>query len=279
MVDIPKMDNDNTSGAGGDNQPPPQQEGSSAQGGSNTQASTASQRVMGLMSNNKVEAALWLTRISTIVFTVAFILPFLGNPSSCYQRALISNAATSALRLHQRLPNFQLSREFFGLLFLEDSAHYLFYSLIFVSNYPVTMVVVPVFLFALLHAQKYTKQILDAVGPGSMGLVRNLVSKLDTNQQNILRFIACNEIFLMPAIVFMLFMGQASLLLPFIYYRFLTLRYGSRRNPYCRQLFYELRVATESVCASASCPAFIRNLSFKVIGLVAKLAPATQPAQ
>lgn len=28
--------------------------------------------------------------------------------------------------------------------------------------------------------------------------------------------------------------GQGSLLLPFIYYRFLTLRYTSRRNPYCR---------------------------------------------
>ncbi len=65
---------------------------------------------------------------------------FSNNPYVSYQRALLSNAATSALRLHQRLPNFQLSREFFGLLMLEDSAHYLFYSLIFVNSHPVTSI-------------------------------------------------------------------------------------------------------------------------------------------
>lgn len=59
---------------------------------------------------------------------------------SLYQRALIANAATSALRLHQRLPNFQLSREFLGMVMMEDSAHYLFYSLIFIMGYPVTSI-------------------------------------------------------------------------------------------------------------------------------------------
>lgn len=162
------------------------------------------------------------------------------------------------------------------------------------------------------------------MGPNSLMFIRNLLDKLGSNQQNILKFIACNEIFLMPATVFMLFRynlftwiflwpvahnigilnqsehivlwfsflqlwyeqyfsfitstrfhhkwvmvcksswnltllnlissinvfvhfivleiphvfsfysGQGSLLLPFIYYRFLTLRYTSRRNPYCR---------------------------------------------
>lgn len=159
---------------------------------------------------------------------------------------------------------------------------------------------------------------LQSMGPNSLMFVRNLLDKLGSNQQNILKFIACNEIFLMPATVFMLFRysfsawilwdlnlwqlnsfwfpflqlgqsfsfirrtafitfivnvfwhtnhletsplqtyyqdwmyyslfillywqfhifflfsGQGSLLLPFIYYRFLTLRYTSRRNPYCR---------------------------------------------
>lgn len=34
---------------------------------------------------------------------------------------------------------------------------------------------------------------------------------------------------------------------PFIYYHFLTLRYTSRRNPYTRNMFHELRLATETV--------------------------------
>lgn len=57
-----------------------------------------------------------------------------GYPNSYYQKALLSNGVTSALRLHQRVPNFQFSREYLGRLFLEDSAHYLFYSLIFVTG-------------------------------------------------------------------------------------------------------------------------------------------------
>lgn len=63
-----------------------------------------------------------------------------GHPHSYYQKALLSNGVTSALRLHQRVPHFQFSREYFGRLFLEDSAHYLFYSLIFVTGPPVSSI-------------------------------------------------------------------------------------------------------------------------------------------
>lgn len=240
---------------------------------------SAVQRIMGHMSANKIDAALWGTRVLTVFFFISYFIPVFGNnPYSSYQKALLSNAATSALRLHQRLPNFQLNREFFGRLMLEDSAHYLFYSLIFVTGHPVTMVPIPVFAYALLHAQKYTQQLLNAIGPGSVGWLRGLLSKLDNNQVNILRFIACNEIFLMPALVFMIFTGHSSLLLPFIYYRFLTLRYSSRRNPYCRQIFYELRLATESLCSSPKCPGMVRNICYKVISFVSRLAPQVPAA-
>lgn len=112
------------------------------------------------------------------------------------------------------------------------------YSLMFVS-----VSIFPVFLFSLLHATTYTKKVLDvsirkwwlllmtlgqnvwskklpiirgtvvillfdslqSMGPNSLMFVRNLLDKLGSNQQNILKFIACNEIFLMPATVFMLF--------------------------------------------------------------------------
>src|SRR6218665_715997 len=66
-----------------------------------------------------------------------------GHPYSSYQRVLLSNAATSALRLHQRVPNFQLSRAYIASLFLEDSAHYLFYSLIFLTSSPVSSILWP----------------------------------------------------------------------------------------------------------------------------------------
>ncbi|XP_010895522.1 transmembrane protein 33 [Esox lucius] len=227
------------------------------------------------MLANKLETAMWLSRLFTVYCSVMFILPLLGPQAAAnfYQRALLANALTSALRLHQRLPHFQLSRAFLAQALQEDSCHYLLYSLILVNSYPITMSIFPVFLFSLLHATTYTKKVLDAVGPNSLPFVRNFLNKLTANQQNILKFIACNEIFLMPATVFMLFSGQGSLLQPFIYYRFLTLRYTSRRNPYCRTLFSELRILLEHFVMKPTCPAFFRRMCLNSIAFMSRLAP------
>lgn len=218
---------------------------------------------------------MWLSRLFTVYCSVMFILPILGPYAAAnfYQRALLANALTSALRLHQRLPRFQLSRAFLAQALQEDSCHYLLYSLILVNSYPITMSIFPVFLFSVLHATTYTKKVLDSVGPSSLMFIRNLLDKLTSNQQNILKFIACNEIFLMPATVFMLFSGQGSLLLPFIYYRFLTLRYTSRRNPYCRTLFTELRILLEHFIMKPACPAFFRKMCLSSIAFISRLAP------
>ncbi|XP_005093848.1 transmembrane protein 33 [Aplysia californica] len=238
---------------------------------------TQSNPVLAHMMQNKVETTLWFTRIFTVICSVLFLLPiFGGNPYSFYQRALISAAATSALRMHQRLPNVQLNMDFVRRLFSEDSSHYLMYCIIFLNSYPMTMSLIPIFLFALLHACSFTKTVLNLMGPQSMMFVRNAVMKLEAQQVNILRFIASTEIFLMPAIVILVFSGKASFFLPFLYYRFLTLRYSSRRNPYNRTLFSEFRQAVEFLCSKPQCPQFVRNLCFSSIGFISRLAPPIQ---
>ena len=80
------------------------------------------------MLAHKIETGLWLTRLMTVGFTFNYFFPFFpfsGEPISSYYKALMANAATSALRLHQRNPSVQLNRQFFAGLLLEDSAHYL----------------------------------------------------------------------------------------------------------------------------------------------------------
>lgn len=240
--------------------------------GSGQQAGSGS--VLTFMMSKKIESALWATRIFTVVCTFLFFLPIIGgSPYGFYQRALISNAATSALRLHQRLPNFQLNRQFFGMLFAEDSCHYLIYSLVFMNSYPLTMSLIPIFLYALLHACNFTIQILNVMGPQSLQFVRNMITKLKTQETSILRFIACTEIFIFPAVFLMTFTGKCSIFLPVIFYRFLLLRYSSRRNPYCRTLFYELRLTVEYLCNKPQCPAVVRNIFTKAIAFISRLAP------
>jgi hypothetical protein len=249
--------------------------GAGADAGTGTGTASGTGAGGGLMSHllfNKVETGLWLTRLLTVFFGILFILPiFGGDPHSIYQRIFLGAAATSALRLHQRAARpVRLSREFFGSLVLEDSCHYLFYSLIFYHTMAVTLAVIPVVLFALLHSCTFTQSVVDKVGPQALG---NFILKIKSHQQQILRFVACSEIFLMPTTVFLAFTGKGGLILPFFYYRFLTLRYASRRNPYCRTVFYELRISLENVCRSPSCPGFLRSLTNKGIAMISRFAP------
>lgn len=230
--------------------------------------------VINHMSIHKIESLLWFTRMCTVLFTFLYIVPLLGaNPYTCYQRALISNAATSALRLHQRMPTIQLTRMFLSQLLIEDSCHYLFYSLIFLFAQPMTLVLLPVFLFALLHSASFSLALLDKFGGRSGFLGTKLVSLLDHQSRNILRLVAFTEIFLMPLTVFSVFSGRSSLVTPFIYYRFLSLRYASRRNPYTRTVFHELRLVTEYYASKPGCPLFVRNILLKGTFLLSQLAP------
>lgn len=78
---------------------------------------------------------------------------------------LLANAATSALRLHQRMPRLSFTREYLALLLVEDSCHYLFFSLVFLYVNPFILILLPVVLFAILHAASYSLTLLDVSIP------------------------------------------------------------------------------------------------------------------
>ncbi|XP_053643068.1 Krueppel homolog 2 [Cherax quadricarinatus] len=223
---------------------------------------------------HKVDTALWATRALTLIFCISYLIPIFGNPHSSYQKVLMSNAATSALRLHQRIPSVQFSREFFAQLLMEDSAHYLLYSLIFMYTAPITMVLAPIFLFALLHFASYSLGLLDVMGQYNALGSRFLISLVEFQHRNILRGAAFVEIFLMPLCILLLFLGRVNLLTPFVYYRFLTLRYSSRRNPYTRNMFHELRMTMEYTVNKPGIPVFLRTAVNRAIAFISGLAPA-----
>ncbi|XP_071530224.1 transmembrane protein 33 [Panulirus ornatus] len=222
---------------------------------------------------HKVDTALWATRALTLIFCILYLIPVFGNPYSSYQKVLMSNAATSTLRLHQRVPLVQLSREFFAQLLMEDSAHYLLYSIIFMYTSPITMVLAPIFMFALLHFASYSLGLLDVMGQNNALGSRFLISLVEYQHRNILRGAAFVEIFLLPLCIILLFLGRVNLLTPFVYYRFLTLRYSSRRNPYTRNMFYELRVTMEYMVNKPGIPVFLRNAVNRSIVFISGLAP------
>ncbi|CAK1589350.1 unnamed protein product [Parnassius mnemosyne] len=227
---------------------------------------------------NKVDVALWGIRILTVLCTIGYVMPLFNNPVSAFYKALLANAATSALRLHQRIPprEISLSREFLARFFLEDSAHYLFYSLIFMNVAPNLLILTPIFLFALLHAASYSLTILDTLGQNSMWVARLLISLVEFQSRNILRAAALAEIVLFPVVALMALFGYCGLLTPFVYYYFVTWRYASRRNPYTRNTFRELRVLAERGAARPQLPRALASALRAAVQLVCRMAPPTE---
>lgn len=250
--------------------------GDNANNAENTQRPSRSLNFDALKTHvlaHKIDAGLWAIRVLTIIFTLGYFIPIFGSAQNAYHKALIANAATSALRLHQRLGRVEFTRAFLTQLLLEDSCHYLFYSLIFMYVAPVTLVLLPVVLFAILHSASYSLTLLDTLGQNSWWGARLLISLVEFQSRNILRLAAFTEIVLMPMTVILIFMGRAGLLTPFIYYHFLVQRYTSRRNPYTRNMFHELRILFENTAAKPSMPGIVRQLLLAVVNFTCKLAP------
>ncbi len=172
---------------------------------------------------------------------------------------------------------FQLSRVYFANLIIEDSCHYLLYALIFMNNAPVTITLMPVAGFALLHIASYSKTLLTLSGI-QISFLKKAVDAVCAKDKDLMRFVAINEIIMCPTILVMIFAGKCGIFVPFIYYRFICMRYQSRRNPYNRIMFYELRVMVEHYATQPSCPRFVGQCSQHLINLVSRMAPPSTTA-
>ncbi|CAF1079947.1 unnamed protein product [Adineta steineri] len=261
--------NNDTASASSSSPPPPPR--TSTQTPPRSPGSSPS--LINVLMERKTDAVLLLSRLATIFFTLMYILPFFrsnSEPNVYYTKALISSAVTSALRLQQRIPAFQLSREFFFNLIREDSAHYLMYSFLFLSGSPMTIVLIPITTYAILHSCSFLSQILT-----SYPAIKSYLDRITEKHANLLRFVALNEIILMPLLILSIFVARSNLLLIFMYYRFLTLRYTSHRNPYTRTLFYELRQSVEHLVSRPACPPIVGRITRSAISFVNRLAPVT----
>lgn len=252
---------------------------SSSSGSSRPQSNRTAQDTITIsqyVSANLMDCCLLATRLMTLFFTICYLLPFISPvaPDSAYYKAFAAAAATNALRMQQRVGTVSFTREFLARLLLEDSCHYLFYAILFLTSAPVTMALLPISLFAGLHAAAQIVKVLTAIGHGGSSICLRLASLAHQHTTNCLGIIACGEIFLIPVLISMIFVGKASLFVPFVYYRFLTLRYASQRNPSTRQAFAQMRYSLDQVAASPNCPQPVRSLIYSSVGFISRLAPA-----
>ncbi|CAJ0578696.1 unnamed protein product, partial [Mesorhabditis spiculigera] len=229
--------------------------------------------LMDFLKDRTLDSINFALRIVTIFFALSYLLPLASAPvqRKAYFKAFAAAMATNALRLQQRIGPVRLNMEFMQRLFTEDSCHYLLYSILFVLSEPITMALLPIMIFAALQATNFFVTLMTAIGQNNSPVVPPLTRLIQNQTPNCLGIVACAEIFLAPALFASVLMGQTSLVTPIGYYRFLVMRYGSQRNPYTRQAFYQMRVSLDQVAANPSCPGLVRTFIYKSISFISSL--------
>lgn len=199
--------------------------------------------VMARVESHKLEALLALVRALTVLCTLSYLTGIPGPSHYRFKQALLLSAATSSLRLHQRMPPpplNQLSRSYFMNLIGEDSFHYLIFPFMFFTGQPITLALLPCVLYALFNLAVYAINILDLMG--NQEPLRLKISNLAAKyQQNLLYTIALSEVALMPIVIVSVFTRVVGILVPLFYYRFLLLRYNSARNAHLKLLVHEIK--------------------------------------
>jgi|UniRef100_A0AC35FNC6 hypothetical protein len=243
---------------------------------SNNQRQTIS--IVDFVKQNAMDTICFVLRILTIFFAIQYHLPTTDQEytKSVYFKAFAAGAATNALRLYHRLKGVNVpivSQQFLQTAMAEDSAHYLLYCITFPMSTPVAMALIPIVFYAFFNSIPFLSKMAQETGYGTNAIVQKLADFRLQQADNILGLIACAEIFNFPIFFAMIFTGRGNIFFPVLYFRFLTLRYASRRNPYTRIAFASLKQSLNQVAASPRCPAVIRTIIFKSIGVVERFAP------
>lgn len=253
-----------------------------------TQTETETQRQEQPGDLTVIKSALTQDIKSTILFFVRTFTAFNGilfgisslfNTAMAYaafQRCMYAFGLASLIRLSQRVGPVQFSKEYLLNVVLEDSAHFFLYSANFASHKPTTIIAVVPTVYCLLQSSVFLNNILKECNGASWASLKAQLNRLLQNQQKLLRLSATAEIFIMPLVLVQLFTGQCgSILTPLVYYQFLMLRYMSRRNPYVRTAFTELKMSINQLIYKPGCPAVVRTVVTKIMSLIERLSPVS----
>lgn len=221
---------------------------------------------------------LFLLRITTIASSLFYALGIFGTDATgSYEMAMFTSLLTFLIRLYQRKNESQvklLSKQMLSLMVVEDSAHYVMYSFFFLKQRPLSIYLFPVCLYAIMHLVTFTQGLVQFLPPTIQRVLISTNTKIAESQQGIKRAIACAEVLIMVVVILNALSGMMFIFAPLVHYHFLKLRYMSKRNPYVKVVFSDLRLGAEGLARHPSCPAILSTVISKVITIVSSLAPS-----
>lgn len=176
--------------------------------------------------------------------------------------------ASSIMRCGQRVGRPTLTSNFVSQLAVEDSFHYLVYSIIMGAQPPSLPFMAPLVIFAVFAMVPY----IDKITPGR-GRLHQILGNISTLSDTAFRLAATIEIAVLLILFCRCIASVVSLDLTRVlrdtmvfltYLQFTQLRYCSRRNPRPRAAWAGIHSRCETIFRHQYCPGFVTALYRKV---------------
>eukprot|EP00047_Mylnosiga_fluctuans_P024411 m.160770 g.160770 ORF g.160770 m.160770 type:complete len:260 (+) comp9851_c2_seq1:51-830(+) len=222
------------------------------------------------------ETVAFSLRGAVVLFTVvALVFATSSFGSTAYYQALFCFGLASIVRLYQRCGAPKFSSDYLRNVLVEDSAHYVLYSLVFFGGAPSPAVLLSPSIYAFFAACTFfRKSIAPAISPRLEGAVK----KIESSASKGFTYASNIEIGVFFLLLFRLITGPGfhELVILYMYIQFCMLRTTSRRNAYPRAAWAAVRANIERIVNSPRCPGIVRTLYQRVLQGIAAYSEQRQ---
>ncbi|KAN0040087.1 hypothetical protein ACTA71_011972 [Dictyostelium dimigraforme] len=196
-----------------------------------------------------------IAQTSVIFFTLLYFIS--GNPYFFY-KALLGATIAYSIPIFNTFEGRTPDRALAAQLVQNENAQFVFYCMIFYFLGSASLVyLLPNFIYSFFHMLKllipYTSRV---------PFIKNLLEKLNSFNSKAIDFAISIEINIVLIAFFSIFSSFSNILLVFIYFRYLKLRYQFSQK--IKSKVNEYSQMVDQLSAHPSCPAFIRNTVPKI---------------
>ncbi|KAK5580462.1 hypothetical protein RB653_000479 [Dictyostelium firmibasis] len=196
-----------------------------------------------------------IAQISVIFFTLLYFIS--GNPYFFY-KALIGATIAYSIPIFNTFEGRTPDRALANQLVQNENAQFVFYCMIFYFLGSASLVyLLPNFIYSFFHVLKllipYTARV---------PFIKNLLEKINSYNTKAIDFAISIEINIILIAFFSIFSSFSNILLVFIYFRYIKLRYQFSQK--IKSKVNEYSQMADQLSTHPSCPSFIRNTIPKI---------------
>ncbi|KAI8924016.1 hypothetical protein BC831DRAFT_467988 [Entophlyctis helioformis] len=219
---------------------------------------------------------LWFVgHLTTVIQSLLFIVYGFYRPEGKnYYKAYYGTLLSYGIILYKSYGVPQFNMNYVQRIVRDENTQYFMLALIWVSSAPISVTLVPYFVFSFLHILNYVRNEIIPNTLGTSSALGNTVAQrlgtfVNANHAKAINLVANHEVWVvMPFTILTIFMGQTSLFTPLVYAQFLSFRYAF--SPVTKQVFRGVETKFDGWLANPRVPEWGRTGYRKVKELIVR---------